>query len=63
MSWGGSWRGGVGHTGVGWDGSCSKATYKMIVLSIKILPHQNHFWKGYKIQILNIKIIIIIIIL
>ena len=27
----------------------------MIVLRIKILPHQNQFWKGYKIQVLNIK--------
>ena len=35
----------------------------MIVLRIKIGPNQNHFWKGYKIWILNIKIIIIIIIL
>ena len=24
LGWGGSCRGGVGHTGVGWGGSCSK---------------------------------------
>ena len=27
----------------------------MIVLRIKIWPNQNQFWKGYKIQVLNIK--------
>ena len=32
----------------------------MIVLRIKIWRHQNHFWKGYKFQFLNIKSIIII---
>ena len=41
--------GGVSHAGVGWV--------------IKIWPHQNHFCKGYKIWILNIKIIIIILLL
>ena len=24
LGWGGSCRGGVGHTGVGWGGSCNK---------------------------------------
>ena len=33
----------------------------MIVLRIKIWPSQNQFWKGYKIQVFNIKIIFIII--
>ena len=32
-------------------------------LRIKIWPNQNQFWKGYKIQVLNIKIIFIIILL
>ena len=27
----------------------------MIVLRIKIWPNQNQFWKGYKVQVLNIK--------
>ena len=27
----------------------------MIVLRIKIWPNQNQFWKGYKIQVFNIK--------
>ena len=54
-------------SGVGWvihgcgglesyrGGLCSKTTQEMIVLRIKIWPNQNEFWKGYKIQVLNIK--------
>ena len=58
LGWVGSSRGQVGHTGVGWGGSWSEITQKMIVLKIKILPDQNHFWKVYKILILNKKILL-----
>ena len=51
-----STRGGVGHAGVEWGesykggmGHAVKQPKEMLVLRIKISPHQNHFWKGYKI--------------
>ena len=36
---------------------------KTKVESFKFWPHKNHFWKGYKIKVWNIKIIFIIILL
>ena len=55
LGWGGSCRDGVGHTAVGWSGSCIKQPQKNDSPENQDMTLPKSFWKGYKIQILNIK--------